>query len=99
MQNESTTLIHSDRRARARTSRTEAPDGLDWQGFSARHFPGRRRHDLDALTAYATYRRRSPLSWRAGREGVRADGPAHSDDVVLLAAAAAAWEAEGGSVL
>jgi hypothetical protein len=29
---------------------------LDWQGFLARYFPGRRRHDLEALTAYAAYK-------------------------------------------
>lgn len=33
----------------------EAAAGLDWEVFSNRHFPGRRRHDLVALTAYATY--------------------------------------------
>ena len=33
------------------------PDGLDWQRFSAAYFPGRRRHDLEALTAYGAYRR------------------------------------------
>ena len=30
--------------------------GLDWQGFLARHFPGRRRHDLEALIAYGAYK-------------------------------------------
>jgi len=29
---------------------------LDWQGFLARFFPDRRRHDLDALAAYESYR-------------------------------------------
>ena len=33
------------------------PDGLDWQSFSAASFPGRRRHDLEALSAYGAYRR------------------------------------------
>jgi hypothetical protein len=33
----------------------EAAEALDWEAFSNRYFPGRRRHDLDALTAYATY--------------------------------------------
>jgi hypothetical protein len=32
-------------------------NGLDWQEFSATHFPGRRRHDMEALTAYAAYKR------------------------------------------
>ncbi len=31
--------------------------GLDWRGFTAASFPGRRRHDLEALTAYAAYKR------------------------------------------
>ena len=39
------------------TSGAEAPDGLDWQTFSAAYFPGRRRHDLEALTAYSAYKR------------------------------------------
>jgi hypothetical protein len=30
--------------------------GLDWQGFRSVYFPERRRHDLEALTAYAAYR-------------------------------------------
>ncbi len=30
--------------------------GLDWQGFRSLYFPERRRHDLEALTAYAAYR-------------------------------------------
>ena len=30
---------------------------LDWQTFSATHFPGRRRHDLEALIAYGGFRR------------------------------------------
>ena len=43
----------------------EAAEALDWEAFSNRYFPGRRRHDMDALTAYATYKqgrewRRSP---------------------------------------
>jgi hypothetical protein len=32
------------------------PAGLDWQAFLARRFPGRQRHDLEALTAYGAYR-------------------------------------------
>lgn len=30
---------------------------LDWVGFSARFFPERRRHDLEALYAYGVYRK------------------------------------------
>ena len=32
------------------------PEDLDWQAFSATYFPGRQRHDLEALTAYCAYR-------------------------------------------
>jgi hypothetical protein len=75
-----------------------APDGLDWRGFATRYYPGRRRHDLEVLAAYDTYRRSFPLPGRADGEGARADGPARSGDVVFAATAVAAWEAEGGSV-
>lgn len=34
-----------------------APDGLDWAAFSRRYFPGRRRHDLEAISAYHEYQR------------------------------------------
>ena len=33
----------------------EAAEALDWEAFSNRYFPGRRRHDMEVLTAYATY--------------------------------------------
>ena len=29
---------------------------LDWDAFSARYFPGQRRHDLDAVAAYGAYK-------------------------------------------
>jgi hypothetical protein len=34
----------------------EAAEALDWEAFSSRYFPGRSRHDMEALTAYATYK-------------------------------------------
>ena len=42
---------------------------LDWASFSAAFFPGRRRHDLEALTAYGAYRSAQDLGARPG------DGP------------------------
>jgi hypothetical protein len=33
----------------------EAAEALDWEAFSNRYFAGRRRHNMEALTAYATY--------------------------------------------
>jgi hypothetical protein len=44
-------------------------DILDWASFSAAFFPGRRRHDLEALTAYGAYRSARDLDARSG------DGP------------------------
>src|SRR2546421_10400824 len=34
----------------------EAAEALGWEAFSNRYFPGRSRHDMEALTAYATYK-------------------------------------------
>jgi hypothetical protein len=34
----------------------ELPEPLDWAAFSTLRFPVRRRHDLEALVAYAHYR-------------------------------------------
>lgn len=31
--------------------------GLDWEGFSAAHYPESRRHDLGAIVAYGLYKR------------------------------------------
>lgn len=58
-------------------------EALDWQGFSARYFPERRRHDLEVLAAYEAYR--------------NASHPAIADDGALAGAAADTWEGEGGS--
>ena len=43
-------------------------EGLDWATFSARFFPGRRRHDFEAVKAYEAYRnggRKLPSRLRA----------------------------------
>ena len=34
----------------------DAPDGLDWDGFSRNYFPGCRRHDLEVISAYDAYK-------------------------------------------
>jgi hypothetical protein len=39
-----------------RVSREQPPAGLDWYAFLTVYFPGRRRHDLEALKAYEAYR-------------------------------------------
>ncbi len=33
------------------------PAGLDWLRFAEAYFPGRLRHDLEAVVAYGAYRR------------------------------------------
>lgn len=35
---------------------TPIPAGLDWYEFCSSYFPGRHRHDLEALKAYEAYR-------------------------------------------
>jgi hypothetical protein len=60
-----------------------ASSGLDWQAFSARYFPGRPRHDLEALTAYGAYRR------------LRVVAPASEGTSPALEA----WEDDGGPAL
>ena len=57
--------------------------GLDWQAFLARYFPGRRRHDLEALAAYGAYR-------TAARPG----GP---EPASAESGAAESWEDDGGA--
>jgi hypothetical protein len=54
---------------------------LDWREFCAAYFPGRRRHDMEALTAYAAYKRLP-------------DGDEQASDEV--GPALEAWEDEGG---
>jgi hypothetical protein len=58
---------------------------LDWQGFAAKHFPGRRRHDFEALIAYGAYRRSSRIEGAAGARNGGAESTALE-----------AWEDEGG---
>lgn len=60
-----TTRRVTNRVASAVASSASAPDGPDWQSFSAAHFPGRRRHDLEALTAYCAYRRSHEVDARS----------------------------------
>ena len=61
-----------------------ASTDLDWREFSAARFPGRPRHDLQALVAYAAYRRSQVAAEPVREEPARALG---------------AWEDEGGSAL
>jgi hypothetical protein len=46
----------ADRLAPGAVDPADVPLGLDWDAFSTRCFPGGRRHDLEAVSAYYTYR-------------------------------------------
>ena len=71
-------------------SSAHVPNDLDWASFAAAYFPGRRRHDLEALTAYSAYMR----SREAGT------GPSQGAARIETARGANAlrnWEDEGGA--
>jgi hypothetical protein len=86
-------------------SSEELPGGLDWQAFSTRYFPGRHRHDLEALIAYGAYRRltraaearsfeptNGPI--QSAEEGERAE---EANGGAVVGTAVQAWEDEGGA--
>jgi hypothetical protein len=54
--------VAADRPAPALTGLEDVPDGLAWDAFSTSSFPGRRRHDLEAISAYLAYKHGRP--WR-----------------------------------
>jgi hypothetical protein len=76
-------------------SSADAPDGLDWQAFSAAYFPGRRRHDLEALSAYGAYRHSGTLDERPSRQAARMEeaGSGEAGSTGLQD-----WEDEGGAI-
>jgi hypothetical protein len=61
--------IAADRLTIALSGLEDVPEGLDWGAFSTRYFPGRRRHDLEAISAYDAYQhgRRGRKSSRSKR--------------------------------
>jgi hypothetical protein len=54
----------------------EMAEALDWDAFSARHFPERLRQDSQARSAFAAYRQ--GREWRAGPPGLRLVPTAHA---------------------
>ncbi len=71
------------------------PHGLDWQTFSAAYFPERRRHDLEALTAYGAYARSHSGAALSSDEPVRIE----TGQGAAGAHALGNWEDEGGAAL
>ncbi len=76
-------------------SSTDAPEGLDWQTFSAAYFPGRRRHDLEAITAYGAYRRSRTLDEHASRQATRME---EAESGEAGSTGLQDWEDEGGAI-
>jgi hypothetical protein len=76
-------------------SSEEVPAGLDWQAFSAAYFPGRRRHDLEALTAYGAYRRSRTLDERPSGQATRKE---EAESGEAGSAGLQDWEDEGGAI-
>jgi hypothetical protein len=83
--------VETDQRPRHGTSAiasaTELVPLLDWQAFCAAHFPGGRRHNLEAVVAYGAYRKslERELAQIRTTESGRAE-----------ATALRGWEDEGG---
>jgi hypothetical protein len=66
---------------------------LDWQAFLSRYYPGRRRHDFEALTAYGVYKSSGDVDGSAGevaRLGQTKPAPPESTETD-------SWEDEGGA--
>ena len=75
-------------------SSVDEPEGLDWRAFCAAYFPGRRRHDLEALTGYSAYKR--ARAWtRPSEEATRIEKGRGPIGVTALRR----WEDEGGATL
>jgi hypothetical protein len=82
----------TNRVARAVAGGARGTDGLDWQSFSSAYFPGRRRHDLEALIAYGAYRRSHARFYDEPARIEAARGQAGSTAVQD-------WEDEGGAAV
>ena len=67
---------------------------LDWEGFLSRYYPGRRRHDFEALTAYGVYRSSGGVAVPPAGELVRLG---ESETVSPESTETDSWEDEGGA--
>ena len=85
----------ADRVASVVTSSAHGPAELDWQAFSAAYFRGRRRYDLEALTAYSAYTR----SRAVGTVSSAVSAGIETGPGATGATALRAWEDEGGATL
>ena len=69
---------------------------LDWQGFVAAYFPGSGRHDLEAITAYAAYKRSRVVDEQSLSEAARLND---AERISTEATSVEGWEDEGGTAL
>ncbi len=69
-------------------------EDLDWQEFCSRYYPGRRRHDFEALTAYGVYKSSGGVAVRPARELVRLGEPELDSPE---STETDSWEDEGGA--
>ena len=67
---------------------------LDWERFRAAYFPGSRRHDLRAITAYASYRHAHVVDGQSATESSRLRA---GDGISTSATAVDASEDEGSA--
>ena len=67
---------------------------LDWQGFRSRYYPGRRRHDFEALTAYGVYRSSGGVDGGSAGEVARLG---ETEPAPPESTATDSWEDEGGA--
>jgi hypothetical protein len=75
-------------------SAAHGPDGLDWQAFTTAYFPGRRRHDLEALIAYSVHKRSRPGARSSGDPTSIERARGRNGSIALRR-----WENEGGATL
>ena len=90
----------------------DAAEGLDWDVFATQYVRGRRRHNLEALSAYASYKRGRewgsnghPKTQRLrllvapsdpGPPAIEAASDAGARRLLAAVAAIHTWEGEGG---
>ena len=67
---------------------------LDWHAFLSRYYPGRRRHDFEALTAYGVYRSSGGVDGRSAGEVARLG---ETEPASPESTATDSWEDEGGA--
>ena len=65
---------------------------LDWDGFRDLYYPDSRRHNLEAIVAYGSYKR-SPHAGSPANEATSIKGDASSTEAPPLDE----WEDEGGA--